>query len=39
VSNNLLDQALLLEIVERFSGKGAIDFETIDEGSDSDEAV
>jgi hypothetical protein len=39
VSNDLLDAALSLEIGKRLSGEGAVDLETIDEGSDRDQAV
>lgn len=39
VSDNLLDRALLLEVGKGLAGKGAVDLEAIDEGSDGDQAV
>lgn len=39
VSNDLLDAALGLEIGKRLPGEGAVDLETIDEGSDRDQTV
>jgi hypothetical protein len=39
VANNLLDQALLLEVVEGPASQAAVDLETVNEGSDGDQAV
>ena len=39
MSNNLLDLALLLEILKALAGKRAVDLETVDEGGDGDKAV
>ena len=37
--NNLLNHALLLQILQRLTGERAIDFEPVDEHGDGDEAV
>lgn len=39
VADNLLDGTLLLEIRERFPCQRSVDLQTVDEGSDGDEAV
>lgn len=39
VSNNLLDLTLLFEVSEGLAGQAAVDLQTVDEGSDGDEAV
>ena len=39
VADNLLDGALLLEIVESLSGERTVDLETVDEGGNGDQAV
>ena len=39
MTNNLLDLAVFLEIRKRFPGEGAVDLQSVDEGSDGDETV
>lgn len=39
MSNNLLDLTLLFEVGEGLAGQAAVDLQTVDEGSDGDEAV
>lgn len=39
VTDDLLDLAVGLEVLEGFPGNGAVDLETIDEGGDGDQAV
>lgn len=39
VSNNLLDDTSLLQILEATAGKGAVNLQTIDQHSDGDESV
>lgn len=39
VSNDLLDRALLLEIVKALAGKAAVDLQSVDERGDRDQAV
>ena len=39
VSDDLLDEALLLQVGKRLSCEGAIDLQSIDEGGDGDETV
>ena len=39
VTDNLLDLALSLEVLEGFPGERAVDLETIDEGGHGDQAV
>jgi hypothetical protein len=39
VTDNLLDLAVGLEVVEGFPGERTVDLETIDEGGDGDQAV
>lgn len=39
MSHNLLDLALLLEIVQRLPCQAAVDLQSIDEGRDGDETV
>jgi len=39
VTNNLLDDSLLLEITDAPAGERSVDLQAIDEDSDSDEAV
>lgn len=39
VSNNLLNLTLLFEVGEGLAGQAAVDLQTVDEGSDGDEAV
>lgn len=37
--DNGLDLSLLLEVLEALTGQGAVDLESVDEGSDGDETV
>lgn len=39
MTNNLLDLALLLQVGEGLPGQAAVDLQSVDEGSDGDEAV
>lgn len=39
VTNDLLDLAVSLKVVESLAGKAAVDLETIDKGGDSDQTV
>lgn len=39
VSNDLLNHTLILKIRKRFPGQRSVDFETVDESGDGDEAV
>jgi hypothetical protein len=39
VADNLLDLTLLLEVGKGLAGKGAVDLQAIDEGSNGDQAV
>lgn len=39
MTDNLLDLALSLEVLEGFPGERAVDLETVDEGGNSDQAV
>lgn len=39
MANNLLDLTALLEVSESLAGKAAVDLETVDKGSDGDQAV
>ena len=39
MADNLLDLTLLFEVGEGLAGQAAVDLQTVDEGSDGDEAV
>lgn len=39
MADNLLDLTLGLEVGKGLAGKGAVDFQTIDEGGNGDQAV
>lgn len=39
VTDNLLDLALLLEVLKSLTGEGAVDLKTVDKGGDGNETV
>lgn len=39
VTNDLLDQSLLLEVGQSLAGERAVDLETVDQGGDGDQTV
>lgn len=39
VADNLLDLALLLEVLKSLTGEGAVDLKTVDKGGDGNETV
>jgi hypothetical protein len=39
VTNDLLDLALLLEVIQSLAGQAAVDLETVDQGGNGDETV
>lgn len=39
VADNLLDLALLLEVLKGLTGEGAVDLKTVDKGGDGNETV
>lgn len=39
MADNLLDLALLLEVLKSLTGEGAVDLKTVDKGGDGDETV